>query len=180
MPQGAYAPDIIVLLTDGASNTGILPLAAAQQAANRGVRVYTIGFGTAHVSEFPNCPQQYVGGEPGRPPSNGQPFNRGSGNNPPGGFGGFGGQGGFGGPGGNPTGFRGAIDEATLKQVAAITGATYHSAETGGQLQDIFQNLPTNLIVKHEVTELSVIFTAFGTLLAALAVILSLTWQPYP
>ena len=45
---GAYAPDIVVLLTDGASNTGPAPLDAAQEAADRGVRVYTIGFGTAN------------------------------------------------------------------------------------------------------------------------------------
>ena len=37
---------IIVLLTDGASNSGPDPLIAASQAAERGVRVYTIGFGT--------------------------------------------------------------------------------------------------------------------------------------
>jgi Ca-activated chloride channel homolog len=46
VPQGAYAPSIIVLLTDGASNQGPTPLEAAQQAVDRGVRVYTIGFGT--------------------------------------------------------------------------------------------------------------------------------------
>ena len=41
---GAYAPDIIVLLTDGANNAGPLPVDAAGQALDRGVRVYTIGF----------------------------------------------------------------------------------------------------------------------------------------
>ena len=46
VPKGAYAPDIIVLLTDGASNAGPDPTEAAQQAADRGIRVYTIGFGT--------------------------------------------------------------------------------------------------------------------------------------
>ena len=46
VPNGAYAPAIIVLLTDGASNAGPLPVEAAEQAAARGVRVYTIGFGT--------------------------------------------------------------------------------------------------------------------------------------
>jgi Ca-activated chloride channel family protein len=53
VPQGAYAPDIIVLLTDGANNTSILPLDAAQQAVDRGIRVYTIGFGTANGSQSP-------------------------------------------------------------------------------------------------------------------------------
>jgi Ca-activated chloride channel family protein len=46
VPRGAYAPSIVVLLTDGASNQGPLPLDAAQQAVDRGVRIYTIGYGT--------------------------------------------------------------------------------------------------------------------------------------
>jgi len=48
VPKGVYAPDIIVLLTDGVSNAGPKPLDAAQQAVDRGVRIYTIGFGTAN------------------------------------------------------------------------------------------------------------------------------------
>ncbi len=55
VPKGAYAPDIIVLLTDGASNTGPLPTDAAQQAVDRGIRIYTIGFGTPNGSEFASC-----------------------------------------------------------------------------------------------------------------------------
>ena len=55
VPKGAYVPDIIVLLTDGVNNTGPLPLDAAQQAEDRGVRVYTIGFGTPNGSEFASC-----------------------------------------------------------------------------------------------------------------------------
>ncbi len=46
VPKGSYAPAIVVLLSDGQSNAGISPLDAAEQAANRGVRVYTIGLGT--------------------------------------------------------------------------------------------------------------------------------------
>ena len=48
VPKGAYAPHIIVLLTDGVSNAGPQPTDAAQQAVDRGIRVYTIGFGTAN------------------------------------------------------------------------------------------------------------------------------------
>src|SRR5258708_18447417 len=64
VPKGAYAPDIIILLTDGASNAGPLPIEAAQQAADRGIRIYSIGFGTANGSQFPNCASQFLGGEP--------------------------------------------------------------------------------------------------------------------
>jgi len=45
-----YAPHIIVLLTDGSSNVGPPPLIAAEKAAERGVRIYPIGFGTSNES----------------------------------------------------------------------------------------------------------------------------------
>lgn len=155
VPKGAYAPDIIVVLTDGVSNAGPTPVEAAQQAADRGVRVYTIGFGTANENaSFPVC-----GGSQDSDP-----------------FGGFGG--GFGGGGGG--GFRRGIDEDTLKQVASMTGGTYYSAESAGELQNVFQNLPTYLITKHEIMEISVAFTALGALLAAVAIGLSLIWHPLP
>jgi Ca-activated chloride channel family protein len=166
VPKGDYAPDIIVLLTDGASNTGTPPLDAAQQAADRGVRVYTIGFGTANGGSFsPTCAPQFVGREPGG----------GGGGGFGGGAGGFG-QGGGGGGGGFPRG----IDEATLKQIAAMTGGTYHPAETANQLDSVFQNLPTNLITKHEATEISFGFVGSGVLLAALAIMLGRAWRPLP
>ncbi|MBI2908931.1 MAG: VWA domain-containing protein [Chloroflexi bacterium] len=43
--RGAFAAAVIVLLSDGQSNAGPRPLQAATQAANRGVRVYTVGVG---------------------------------------------------------------------------------------------------------------------------------------
>jgi Ca-activated chloride channel family protein len=45
-PGERYADDVIVVLTDGANNLGVDPAVAARQAAQRGVRVYTIGYGT--------------------------------------------------------------------------------------------------------------------------------------
>ncbi len=88
VPRGAYAPDIIVVLTDGVSNAGPLPTDAAQQAADRGVRVYTIGFGTAAGSSFPACGVQFQGREPG----DNQRFGGGGGGQFGGGPGGPGGQ----------------------------------------------------------------------------------------
>src|SRR5450830_494342 len=165
--KGAYAPDIVVLLTDGASNTGTPPLDAAQQAADRGVRVYTIGFGTANGGDLsPTCAPQFQGREPGT----------GGG----GGGGGFrGGGGGFGGGGGGGNVPRG-IDEATLKQIADLTGGTYHPASTASELDTVFQDLPTNLIFKHEVTEVSFGFVGLGSLLAGLAILLGKAWRPLP
>ncbi len=60
-PARDFVPEIIVVLTDGVTTTGIDPLLAAQQAAERGVRVYTIGFGTANGSGS-SCGQQFGGG----------------------------------------------------------------------------------------------------------------------
>ena len=45
-PPGSYKGGAIVLLTDGRRTTGPDPLVAAQKAADLGVRVYTVGFGT--------------------------------------------------------------------------------------------------------------------------------------
>jgi len=169
VPQGAYAPDIVVLLTDGVSNSGVDPIEAAQQAVDRGVRVYTIGFGTADGGSLsPTCAPQFLGREPG-----GGGFGGGGGG--PGG-GGFGGGGGGGGGGG----FRRGIDDVTLQKIADMTGGTYHPAETASQLNGVFQNLPLNLVLKHEVTEVGFAFVGFGGLLSALALLLGKAWRPLP
>jgi Ca-activated chloride channel family protein len=162
VPKGDFAPDIIVVLTDGVSNTGPLPTEAAQQAVDRGIRVYTIGFGTANGS-----PDGLQGGGFGG--------GNGSNNNNNGNNGGLGGNGFFGGGG-----FRMGIDEAALKQVAAMTGGKYYSATSATELENVFQSLPTYLIIKHETSEISVLFTAAGGVLALLAISLSLFWHPLP
>ena len=153
--DGEYVPHIIVLLTDGASNAGPLPMNAAQQAVERGVRVYTIGFGTVNNSSPMNCGDE-------------DPF-------------GFGG--GFGSPfggGGGGGGFRREIDEETLKQVADTTGGEYYVATSAGELQDVLANLPTYVIATRETTEISVFFTAIAACIAILAMILSVRWHPLP
>ena len=43
---GSYASAVIVLLTDGQTTSGPDPIAAAEQAADYGVRIYTVGLGT--------------------------------------------------------------------------------------------------------------------------------------
>jgi Ca-activated chloride channel homolog len=158
VPNGAYAPAIIVLLTDGASNTGPLPVDAAEQAASRGVRIYTIGFGTENPgNQSPPCGLQLIGGEPAESQ----------------GLGGFGG-------GNFQGGVRRAIDEETLMEIADTTGGTYHLAESADELHVVFQNLPTHLITKSEVMEISVAFAALGAVLVALAILLGQLWRPLP
>jgi len=45
-PPGSYNSAVIILLTDGQRTTGPDSLLAARLAAERGVRIYTVGFGT--------------------------------------------------------------------------------------------------------------------------------------
>jgi len=47
VPAGTHAPAAIVLLSDGENNESPDPMAAAQAAANQGVRIYTVGLGSA-------------------------------------------------------------------------------------------------------------------------------------
>lgn len=47
VPAGSFESAVIVLLSDGQSTTGPDPVAAARLAAERGVRIYTVGIGTA-------------------------------------------------------------------------------------------------------------------------------------
>ncbi|MBS0449657.1 MAG: VWA domain-containing protein [Proteobacteria bacterium] len=46
VPPGSYQTAAIILLTDGQRTTGPDPVEAAKMAADRGVRVYTVGIGT--------------------------------------------------------------------------------------------------------------------------------------
>ena len=46
VPPGSYSSAAIILLTDGQRTTGPDPMEAAKMAADRGVRVYTVGIGT--------------------------------------------------------------------------------------------------------------------------------------
>jgi Ca-activated chloride channel family protein len=153
VPAGVYAPAIIVLLTDGASNSGPIPQEVAAQAAARGVRVYAIGFGTEQGAEFSSCGQRNYGFEP------------------------FGGGFGFGGGGG---GFRRGIDEETLIEVAEMTGAEYFSAESAGELEQVFRELPTSTLMKTETTEVTGLLVVLAAIFVALALMLSLLWHPLP
>jgi Ca-activated chloride channel family protein len=159
LPKGAYVPHIIVLLTDGATNSGPQPVEAAQQAIDRGIRVYTIGFGTERGSEIPLCGQNFIGREPN---SGGLPRGAGSG--------------GFLGGGR----VRRGIDENALKEVARITDAEYFPAASSEELLQAFQTLPTNLIIKTETTEVGAYFAIAGALLSILAVAFALRWAPLP
>lgn len=147
------SPHIIILLTDGASNAGPYPLNAATQAASRGIRVYTIGYGTANNTLPMDCGDDFREDQ----------FNFGGGFQ-------FEPQTGF-------RDFRLQIDETTLKQIADITGGTYYFASSANDLEDVFQNLPSFVVATRETIEISVFFTAFAAIMIILAMFLSFRWH---
>ncbi len=160
-----YAADVIVVLTDGANTQGVDPKTAAQQASARGIRVYTIGFGTTNPTRMACTSAQVQGSFGGQ---SGGSFGGG------GGGGGFGGRGGNGGGGGrNPL----VIDEAALQNLAETTGGQYYRAQNADQLQGALTDLPNHVTVAHEKVDLASRFAGAGGLLIAIAVGLSLWWN---
>jgi len=53
LPEGEYAPAIVILLSDGANRDGPEPLEIAPQAARRGIRIYTVGVGRSEGAVMP-------------------------------------------------------------------------------------------------------------------------------
>ncbi|MEU0487011.1 VWA domain-containing protein [Streptosporangium sp. NPDC006013] len=149
-----YAAAAIVVLTDGANTQGVDPQLAAQEAALRRVRVFTIGFGTTNPAPMVCDNSQFDGrGFDGR-------------------GGGFGGRGGFD-SGRNPR----TIDEPALKRIAQSTGGSYHRAENADQLQSALDTLPGSFTVIHQRVDTAAAFAAGGAILIAAALSLSLWWN---
>jgi Ca-activated chloride channel family protein len=130
VPKGYYAPVVVILLSDGENNESPDPMAAAKTAANQGVRVYTVGIGTAtgtvlHINGFSVFTQ---------------------------------------------------LDEATLQQIAQITGGAYFNAQSTQDLLKIYDNLDPQLIVKPEKTEITALFAGASIFVMLIGGILSLLW----
>ena len=141
------APEIIVLLTDGANTRGVTPSQAAEQAAARGVRVYPIGFGTTNPTQMACTRDQYG--------SFSAPSNRD-----------------LTGAGSGALGGRSflVVDEPALRNVANKTGGTYFAATDADGLTKVLADLPRHVTVSEQDIDLS---AAFG-LLAALVLLTGL------
>jgi Ca-activated chloride channel family protein len=161
--EGFYQADIIVVLTDGANTHGTQPLDAAQKAADREVRVYTIGFGSSNPGRMVCSPTQLG------PDMFGERFD--------GGFGGGGG--GWGGWGGGGNRRFLLLDEDTLQGMADVTGGEYYRAEDAEQLFDIFTSLPNEIVLQRQRQEISALFSLSGVIFTILAAALSLLWHRY-
>jgi Ca-activated chloride channel homolog len=166
----AYADDVIVVLTDGSNNRGIDPQTAARQASGRGVRVFTIGYGTDTPASLA-CSSDQFGGFGAGVGAGGSGSGSGGGGLGSGGFGGQAGGGGF--SGGNPLG----ADYGALRQISRTTGGTFYRAQDASQLSRALAHLPAafTIVRKHE--DLAAWFAAGGGLLVAAAVALSLWWN---
>lgn len=149
--RAGFAPDVVVVLTDGANTQGVEPATAAETAAVRGVRVFTIGFGTTTPTRMA-CTGQQAGGWAG-------------------GGGGGGGRG-FGG-GRSPL----VIDEDALKAVAKTTGGEYYRAENADQLTEALGDLPSHVTVARKNVDIASWFAGAGGLLIVSALGLSLWWN---
>jgi Ca-activated chloride channel family protein len=150
---GDYEPDTIVVLTDGSNTTGVDPVTAAEQAAARKVRVYTIGFGTTTPAPMV-CTADQIGGDS---PFGGGPFG-----------------------GGRGGGRNQEIDEDALTKVADVTGAKYFRAEDADQLVDVLTDLPREFNLRKQEVEVTVWFVLAGALLVFAGVGLSLWWNRAP
>jgi Ca-activated chloride channel family protein len=165
--RGSYAPEIVVLLTDGANTAGVSPEDAAEIAASRGVRVYPIGFGTSNPTALV-CTAEQLGG-------------RGFGSFGPGAGVGPGGGGGFG-PGGGGGQRRNFLvaDNTTLRKVASVTGGSFFSAKDAKQLQSVLKGLPQQVRIQQRDVEVSVALVGLATFLLLLAVWAAVRWTTFP
>jgi Ca-activated chloride channel family protein len=152
---GDYEPDTIVVLTDGSNTTGVDPATAAEQAAARRLRVFTIGFGTTQPAQM-LCTADQVSAD--------SPFGQGPRG---GGFGSFGGR-------------NQEIDEEALTGVADVTGGRYFRAEDADQLSDVLADLPREIGLHKEDVEITVWFVLAGVLLAFTGAGLALWWNRAP
>jgi Ca-activated chloride channel family protein len=130
VPKGTYTPAAIVLLTDGENTAPPGPGDAATAAADRGVRIYTVGIGSAA-----GTPVKIAG------------FS-----------------------------VQTRLDEETLRQIAQRTDGTYYNAVNEDQLQKVYENLGSQLVVKPERTEVTAIFAGVGLLVLLLGGLFSFFW----
>ncbi len=132
-PAPGDQPDntsIIILLTDGENNQGPDPADIADQIAQRGVRIYTVGIGSSEGSVL-NIQGRSI---------------------------------------------RTRLDEDLLKQVAETAGGQYFNAQNETDLQNIYKNLGTKLVLKTEKTEVTAGLTGLAAALSIIGSILSLLW----
>ena len=130
VPPGTDVPAAIVLLSDGENNQRPDPLEAAQAAAERGIRIFTVGIGTEEGSTL------------------------------------------------EIEGFRvhSRLDEPSLRRIAEVTGGTYYAATDPAELEGIYRNIETRLVLRPEATEVTSLFAGAAVLLLTMGALAGLRW----
>jgi Ca-activated chloride channel family protein len=130
VPKGTHKSAVIVLLTDGENTAPPNPLEAAQVAADRGVRVYSVGIGSAEGAIL------------------------------------------------NVEGFsvRSRLDEATLQQIAQLTGGEYFNATDEAKLRAIYQTLNPQLVIRPQTMEITSLLAGAGLLTLLIGGAFSFMW----
>jgi Ca-activated chloride channel family protein len=128
VPPGTHAPAVIVLVTDGENNLSPDPVAAAQAALDRGVRIYTVGLGSAAGTTL------------------------------------------------DLDGFKvhTQLDEATLRQIAQVSGGAYFNAGDDAALRSVYDDLDLRLTIEPEKIEITSLFAGASVLLLVVGGISSL------
>jgi Ca-activated chloride channel family protein len=129
-PAEQLPPASVVLVSDGESNTGPSPLDVAREAAAAGVKVYTVGIGTAQGITL------RVNGQTA--------FTR--------------------------------LDEATLQDIAEMTGGRYLNAQDEAQLAAVYDELAREQQVAVREVEVTFAMAAGAMLLSVVGGVLSLLW----
>jgi Ca-activated chloride channel family protein len=131
VPAGSHGSAAIVLLSDGENNERPDPVAVAQTAADQGIRIDTVGIGSAAGTTLDlNGFQVHT-----------------------------------------------QLDEATLQQIASVTGGTYRAAADADQLNAVYRDLGTQLVFRTEQIEVTALLAAAGVLLFVVGGVLSLAWS---
>jgi Ca-activated chloride channel family protein len=149
-PGDNFQPDTIVVLTDGRNTHGVHPITAAEEAAARRIRIYTIGFGSTRPAPMICTPNQISGDSPFRDPQAGG-FGRG--------------------------GRYQLIDEEMMTRVADMTGGEYFQAEDARELHEVLKDLPSSISLQRKDVEITVWFALAGALLVMAAVGLAQWWN---
>ena len=68
------------------------------------------------------------------------------------------------------------LDEATLQQIAQLTGGTYYNAQNEQDLSAIYTHLNPELVIKPEKTEVTSLFAGASILVLLLGGAFSLLW----
>jgi Ca-activated chloride channel family protein len=130
MAEAPDTPGIILLISDGENTAPPDPFGAAQAAAERGVRIYTVGIGSAAGTTL------------------------------------------------EVNGFtvHTRLDEATLKEIAQLTDGAYYNAENEQELQEVYENIDLQFVIRPEEMEVTSIFAGAGILVFLIGGIFSLLW----